>query len=1254
MISWTRRRVEMAAIRRKGSSRRRLRPIGAIEALEARQLLNANLLTDLNQSAASPQALLAIGSNRYFTAVDATSTQLFRTVGGGAPQLLASFPAPGSTPSVELASAVVAGSRAYFIADDGTHGREPWMIDDATGTARMLRDVNPGALSGVPSVAGSSFRTLGSSLYFVADGGGGNFELWTSDGTTTSLVADLNPAGSSNPSNLTPFGNRLYFTAADASGRRLYRTNATGTGVELIGGTSPADLTVAGDVLYFTAGSTPALFRVDAAGTGIEALAAASEIGEPQSLVAAGDVLAFLGVAPGGALKLGISRGTPATTSLIDQNSQPAGATRGPLVGVGSDVVQVLVHPTEGTDLWVYHTATGTSEKLLDLFDQAADLDRLSFTRLVTASRLYFVAIDPADGRLALGATDGTIAGSAKLGAIQPGGGPNQLTSLGLWAGVGGRLYFANRDAAGTELWTSDGTLAGTQRVRDIRAGAASSLPRRMVVQGAGIAFVAGSATGDNQIWTSAGTQATTQLATTLTQGGVPTGQTASSLPDPSSPHLAVELGGSVVFFADDGAVGREPWITDGTLAGTRLLADLNPAGSSAPFWLTTFNGSAYTLVRLTGDLGQLWRLNGGANPSAQEVGTVPLTAVRSQPVALGGRLYFGIEDASRYSLVSSTGQPGSGIQTVATFTRGVGAAFSLSQLAVSGSLLYFLTDDSVDGRRLWSSDGTTTTPLRAFPRLAAPTEIAALGTKLFFRASDASAGIELWSYDTADGSAALHADVNPGTGHSLPSDFRVVGSTLYFSAETPATGREVWRTDGTRGTLAAVTESLRPGAAGSVPGTMNAVVAGGRLYVVANDGSRGDELFIADPVSGATQLVDINPTPGVGGLSSSSTRFVVLGDDVYFNANNGTTGSELWISGSSGTRLLSDVVPGPTGSTPQALGRTGGGSLVLAATHPVVGRELFVIAPQPANNPPTLAPIANQTAVEGQELVVPLSASDPDAGQTVSLTLVAGAQFGAAIVGNAFRWTPNFAQGGLTYNFTVRATDSAVPAASVERSFSVTVSETNRPPTIAPIGNLSWQLNQVLTFNASALASDPDAGQSLVYSIVSPPVMGTQPTIDPLSGAFAWTPSVPQLATLTIRVTDSGNPALSADATFQVLVTPPPAVLLGGALVRVGRALTGIQLRFSGPLTPATAQSLRNFRLVSAGRDRRLGTRDDRVEALRRAVYDPSTNTVTLTAAKAFSRTVLYRLTVSNLLDDQSRPVSGRLTIQRNQVRPG
>ncbi len=107
-----------------------------------------------------------------------------------------------------------------------------------------------------------------------------------------------------------------------------------------------------------------------------------------------------------------------------------------------------------------------------------------------------------------------------------------------------------------------------------------------------------------------------------------------------------------------------------------------------------------------------------------------------------------------------------------------------------------------------------------------------------------------------------------------------------------------------------------------------------------------------------------------------------------------------------------------------------------------------------------------------------------------------------------------------------------------------------NTAPTLSPIGAKILFLGQTLSFTATA--SDPEAPlQTLSFSL--DPSSPADAILSP-TGEFAWTPSAAGSATVTIVVTDSGAPPLSAAETFGVEVLPPPAAarwaLHGGAFV--------------------------------------------------------------------------------------------------------
>ena len=93
-----------------------------------------------------------------------------------------------------------------------------------------------------------------------------------------------------------------------------------------------------------------------------------------------------------------------------------------------------------------------------------------------------------------------------------------------------------------------------------------------------------------------------------------------------------------------------------------------------------------------------------------------------------------------------------------------------------------------------------------------------------------------------------------------------------------------------------------------------------------------------------------------------------------------------------------------------------------------------------------------------------------------------------------------------------------------------------NRYPELAPVADAQLVAGQVLTFTASG--TDPDSPlQSLAYSLDAGAPLGA--AINPLTGLFTWTaPNVAGTNVITVRVTDSGFPALSVGRSFLAVVS--------------------------------------------------------------------------------------------------------------------
>ena len=185
---------------------------------------------------------------------------------------------------------------------------------------------------------------------------------------------------------------------------------------------------------------------------------------------------------------------------------------------------------------------------------------------------------------------------------------------------------------------------------------------------------------------------------------------------------------------------------------------------------------------------------------------------------------------------------------------------------------------------------------------------------------------------------------------------------------------------------------------------------------------------------------------------------------------------------------------------------------------------------------------ITSGTFTEYSTGTITLSATDVDAGQTLTFSLVAP-NHGATVTGNTFRWTPGEDDGGEMRMFTVRVTDNGTPPMSATRAFNITAMELpNRAPTGATltVAGSATMVTNPGTLGVSAAATDPDTGDTLTYTWSSSATGGS---FSPATGAgTTWMPPIVTSATvvtLTVTITDTTDGSVTA--TQNVTVNPLP-----------------------------------------------------------------------------------------------------------------
>lgn len=457
--------------------------------------------------------------------------------------------------------------------------------------------------------------------------------------------------------------------------------------------------------------------------------------------------------------------------------------------GVGSPTKLCVTDGTDAGTKYLADIGAGNISAILPAQDFVYIITRriVSFPPLIIEDQLW--------------KSDGTAAGTSLLYTFAQTGSAGNISwwsdkdSKRNYSIHNNTMYFTAWDAAtGYELWKTDGTAAGTAMVIDLKAGTGNSNPMAFCKLGNEIFFTATAVGLERKLWKTDGTA-----------GG--TIQIAVAEPFYILDFAVGIVNNKMIFYAHNTIDGYEPYVSDGTAAGTFMLKDINAGAGNS--WLSQsqnahlkFNSQHCYFIANNGTANALWRTDGTAT------GTIQLTTNAQNAASyVSGGSYTEIDSTGLWMIEYNTSGSGNNEKlyrsdgTVAgTYLVAQNLSYAQNVKLYKGALwMASRNTGSTANTEPWRSGGNAATTNKAFeiapglapvvntPYSSEPFGFFEKNSKLYFFAKDQGSITKLFQYTgnfTFNGNLAggQWKDSANWNGQMPPG----ITDTVYVNAGTP------------------------------------------------------------------------------------------------------------------------------------------------------------------------------------------------------------------------------------------------------------------------------------------------------------------------------------------------------------------------------------------------------------------------------------------------------------------------------------